>query len=206
VTAGTMVPAYVVYCQLLESQCHKPSTVTNMNIPAYNHRPDKSEYFDYYDTYVQNVPEGDLLENASTQVLELQEFFASMPEVQSNVLHAPFTWTIKQVVGHMIDTERIFANRLHRFACGDFQPESGMDQDVYVRNCNYEAPSLASLVDEWRFLRLANVLLMQRLTPSAWGNIGVASEHKVSVRALGYMLVGHVAYHMKIVRSRIANP
>ena len=176
-----------------------------MNSPAYNHRPNKSEYFDYYDTYVQNVPEGDLLEIASSQVLELQEFFASVPELQSTVLHAPYTWTIKQVIGHMIDTERIFANRLHRFACGDFQPEPGMDQNVYVKNCNYEAPTLASLVDEWKFLRLANVLLMQRITPSAWDNIGVASEHKVSVRALGYMLVGHVAYHMKIVRARIAN-
>lgn len=175
-----------------------------MNIPAYNHRPDKSEYFAFYGTYVQLVPEGDLLAIASSQVVELQEFFASVPEVQSNVLHAPYTWTMKQVVGHIIDTERIFANRFHRFACGDFQPESGMDQDAYIANSDYEAPSLASLVDEWQHLRQANILLMKRTATAAWSNVGVASEHNVSVRALGYMLIGHVAYHLKIVRSRLA--
>jgi hypothetical protein len=175
-----------------------------MNIPTYNHRPEKSEYFEFYDTYVQHVPEGDLLANASSQVKELREFFASVPELHSNVLHAPYTWTIKQVVGHIIDTERIFANRFHRFACGDFQPESGMDQDIYIANSDYEAPTLASLVDEWQHLRQANVLLMKRTAPAAWDNVGVASEHNVSVRALGYMLIGHVAYHMKIVRSRLA--
>jgi hypothetical protein len=174
-----------------------------MNRAVYNYRPDKTEYFAYYDDYIQHVPEGDLLENASAQVVELRDFFAAVHESQSNVLHAPYTWTIKQVVGHMIDTERIFANRFHRFACGDFQPESGMDQDIYVANCDYASPTLATLVDEWQNLRQANVQLMRRTTPTAWMNIGVASEHKVSVRALGYMLVGHVAYHMKIVRRRL---
>jgi uncharacterized damage-inducible protein DinB len=124
-------------------------------------------------------------------------------EQQSCVLHAPYTWTIKQVVGHLIDVERIFAERLHHISSNDLQPINGMNQDEYVANADYQSPTLASLVDELLFCRQANLLLVRRIKPSAWDNRGMASGHPVTARALVWMLVGHIMHHMKIVERRL---
>jgi DinB superfamily len=166
-------------------------------------RPSNDEAFEYYFTYIRLVLPGNIIELAKKQIDELQVLFRDVPEAVAMKLHAPYTWTIKQVVGHMIDAERIFADRLHRFACGDFQPLPGMEQEPYVANCDYESPSLASLVDELCLCRQANVLLLRRLRPEVWSNRGIASGNPVTVRALACILVGHVNYHLEIVRKRL---
>jgi hypothetical protein len=164
-------------------------------------RPDES--FEFYATYIRLVPNDDLLETGTVQIEELTNLLEIINEKTASQLHAPYTWTIKQVIGHMIDTERIFANRLHRFACGDLQPLPGMEQEPYVSNCDYDSPRLDVLIDELCCLRRANIHLMRRLKPNQWDNRGVASGHPVTVRALGYMLVGHVTYHLQIIQKRI---
>ncbi|MBS0265656.1 MAG: DinB family protein [Planctomycetes bacterium] len=167
-------------------------------------RPTADEYFTYYGTYVNKVPAGDIRTLMEAQIGEVREFFGQLPEAEASVLHAPYTWTIKQVVGHLIDTERIFAERLHHFAMRDPQPLPGMEQNDYINAADYVTPTLAVLVEELLFLRQANSLLLRRLTPEAWDNHGTASGHSVTVRALAYMLVGHINHHLDIVRQRVA--
>ncbi|MCU0721720.1 MAG: DinB family protein [Pirellula sp.] len=165
--------------------------------------PKSDEAFEFYSTYIRLVPSGDLLETAAHQVDELTNLLKSLNEVTASIIHPPYTWTIKQVIGHMIDTERIFANRLHRFACGDLQPLPGMEQEPYVTNCDYDSPNIEALIEELCCLRRANICLMRRLKPNQWDHRGIASGHPVTVRALGYMLVGHVTYHLQIIKKRI---
>ncbi len=169
-------------------------------------RPSKQEYFEYYGTYVDKVPDGDILELATAQCDELRKVLGSLKESEAMVLHAPYTWTIKQVVGHLIDAERIFADRLHRFAAGDQQAQPGMDQDKYVAEQDFQTPKLQSLVDELTLCREANLLLIRRLMPGAWDYRGLASGYSFSVRALAWILVGHINHHLDILRRRIGMP
>jgi hypothetical protein len=166
-------------------------------------RPADDESFEFYHNYIRLVPPGNVIELAHDQVEELQREFRNVPEAEAMKLHAPYTWTIKQVVGHMIDAERIFSDRLHKFACGDFQPINGMEQEPYVANCDYETPSLQALVEELCYCRQANVLLLRRLKPAIWDNRGIASGNPVTVRALAFILVGHINYHLQIIRKRL---
>jgi DinB superfamily len=166
-------------------------------------RPTTDEYFEYYATYINQVPDGDILQLAERQVSEMREFLGGISEAESMVVHPPYTWTIKQVVGHMIDAERIFADRLHRISSGDPQPQPGMDQDPYVANHDYEEPTLQVLLEELLLCRQANLLLIRRLKPTAWDVRGVASGYTFTVRALVWILVGHITHHLKIVRKRI---
>lgn len=165
--------------------------------------PALDEYFEFYAGYVSQVPEGNLVSLAEAQITEMGDFFQNVAESQAVVLHAPYTWTIKQVVGHLIDTDRVFADRMHRFASADFQPLNGMDQNLYVENHDYKTPSLASLVEELLLGRRANVLLLRRIQPAAWDRRGVASDHTITVRALAYIQVGHITYHLKILKKRL---
>lgn len=171
--------------------------------PGITRRPGRDEYFEYYDTYIRLVPDGQCLALLHSQVDELRSYFAEVTEAEASVPHPPYVWTIKQVVGHMIDAERIFADRLHRFASGDPQPQPGMEQDPYVANHDYQTPLLGDLVDEWVHCRQANIRLVHRLKPSAWDQRGIASGHAITVRAIAWILVGHIMHHMKIVRARL---
>lgn len=166
-------------------------------------RPNTDEAFEYYFRYIRLVPDGNIVELAHQQLNELKQLFAGISEQVASEVHAPYTWTIKQVVGHLIDAERIFADRLHRFACGDFRPLPGMDQENYVKHCDYEVPTLPALVEELCLLRQANGMLLQRLKAEAWDHRGIASGHSITVRALAYALVGHITYHLQIVRQRL---
>lgn len=165
--------------------------------------PQRDEYFEYYAKYVDRVPEGDIRVLLDEQVRTLRELFDGVSETTASIVHPPSTWTLKQVVGHLIDAERIFAERLHHFAMGDLQPLPGMNQEEYVAHADYETPSLATLVDELVLLRQANALLLRRLKPTDLAARGEASGHPVTVRALAWMLVGHIEHHLTIVRRRL---
>jgi hypothetical protein len=165
--------------------------------------PKPSEYFEYYGTYVRIVPEGDIAQLAHAQLHDVRNSLHSVNEAVACQVHAPYTWTIKQVVGHLIDTERIFAERLHHFVAADDQAMPGMEQDDYVNNQDFHTPKLTSLVDELLFCRQANILLLQRIPEAFWDRTGIASGHPISVRALAYCLVGHIEHHMRIVKKRV---
>jgi hypothetical protein len=171
----------------------------------HSRRPALDEHHDFYLGYIQKVPDGEFFHLLFAQRDDIGAVLNKVDDSQACVLHPPRTWTLKQVVGHLIDVERVFSDRLLRIAFGDEQPQPGMDQDLYVRNADYESPGWTSLVDELLFCRRANELLLRRLRPEAWDRRGTASGSSVTVRALAWMLIGHVEHHMAIVRQRLAS-
>ena len=168
------------------------------------HRPKPDEYAEFYETYIRLVPNSDLMETLSLQVRELPEILDSIDTPTSATLHAPYTWTIKQVLGHLIDCERIFGGRAHRFACGDDQPLPGIDQDTYVANQHFKTTNLSSLSEEWVHCRQANLMFLNRIPRESWNYRGEASGHSFTVRSLAYILAGHITYHLNIIKTRVA--
>ena len=167
-------------------------------------RPAESEYHEYYGPYVDCVPDGDLLELLENQIADLKGLLKPVSEEEAAKLHEPYTWTIKQVAGHLIDSEKLFGWRAHRFGVGDETPVPGMEQNPYVEGMDYTTVSLTDLVDEWELARRSNLCFFRRLSGQAWGNVGTASDNPITVRALAYLLVGHIVHHAKILENRIA--
>lgn len=165
--------------------------------------PDQSEYAPYYHQYISRVPEGEFLRVFAKQPEALQQLFGDLPDGEESKVHKPYTWTLKQVLGHLIDIERIFSTRLLHIGVGDEQALPGMDHNIYVASFDYELVAIQTLLDEFAALRKANVILAQRMSPEALERVGIASESSVSARANLYVLCGHVAYHEEIVRKRL---
>ncbi len=167
-------------------------------------RPDSSEYAAHYGTYIALVPEDDILKAMSTGLAETQSFLAQVPEAEACVCHAPYTWTIKQVVGHLTDCERIFGYRALRFARGDSTPLPSFDENLYARSTVFERLPLTELALEFDIVRRSHNILFKNLTDTDWDRRGIASQAEMSVRALAYAIVGHERHHMAILRRRMA--
>ncbi|HSI88277.1 MAG TPA: DinB family protein [Pyrinomonadaceae bacterium] len=165
-------------------------------------RPENNEYAPYYEGYVSSIPEPDVLSVLREQPKELTALFAGMPEHRGSFAYAPGKWTIKELLGHIIDAERVFAYRAHRFSHGDTTALSSFDQDIYVRNGRSNERTLESLILEFSFLRLANMELAKTLRDADLDLTGTASGADVTVRALLYIMAGHVRHHMNIIRER----
>ena len=118
-------------------------------------------------------------------------------------LHDPYTWTIRQVIGHLIDAERVFAYRALRFAMGDATPLPGFDQDAYVAAADYSQVPLQNLAEEMFMLRQANLGMFLRFSDKGWASSGEADGKSMSVRALAYVMVGHVRHHLRIIEKRV---
>jgi uncharacterized damage-inducible protein DinB len=160
-------------------------------------RPQPDEYAPYYGRYVQQIPEGsDIFALLSSQPDELRTLLQSVSDAQANVRPAPGEWSVKEVIGHICDAERIFAYRALRIARGDTKPLAGFEQDDYVRATDFNARSLPDLIEEFTFQRRANVLCFKPLTEAETLRRGTASDSPVSVRALLYMMGGHVIHHI----------
>ncbi len=166
--------------------------------------PAASEYAEYYQQYLGKVPEGDFLAAFDAQPGMLRTLVGNLPNGEDNKLHEPYTWTLKQVVGHLIDVERIFSTRMLRIGVGDETPLPGFEQNAYVAALDYETVSMDALLDEFEALRRANAILARRMGPEALARVGTASDDLVSARANLYILCGHVEYHAEIMRTRLA--
>lgn len=166
-------------------------------------RPTSEEYNAFYAGYINCVPDTNLLAYFTEQGLIVKSELAGVAESDASICHPPYTWTIKQVVGHMIDAERVFAHRLHWIASGDTQPLTGMDQNAFVNAFDYVSPSISDLVDELVTSRAANALLLRRLSPDMASRSGRADGKPITVRALAWIMAGHIEYHMRIIRQRL---
>ncbi len=168
-------------------------------------RPEKNEYAEYYERYISLVEETDIVAALERQQFELLEVFKEIDEEKSFHAYAEGKWTIKELLGHITDTERIFAYRALRISRADETPIEGFEQDGYTENSNAYNTKLPDLISEFLYSRKANVILFQNLTNRAWLRTGTASDATVSVRALAFMMVGHVRHHLNILRERYLN-
>ena len=165
--------------------------------------PLPTDYAAYYARYVALVPEADILPVLVSEAASTAAFLAGIPPGAEQVCHPPYTWTIRQVVGHLTDTERVFAYRALWFARAGVGPLPSFDDTLFAAQAPHARVPLAELTDEYRHLRAANVHLLGQLDAAVWERRGVASDAEITVRALAYCLVGHERHHMGIVRRRL---
>lgn len=165
-------------------------------------RPEPSEYAQYYDKYVSLVPDGDILALLGQQMDETLSLLSNISEERANHRYEPGKWSIKELIGHLIDTERIFAYRALRFARGDRTELPGFEQDDYIRNASFDDYPLNDLASELEHLRRADIFLFRHLSEEAWGRKGAANNSEISVRALAYIIAGHELHHREILRTR----
>ena len=168
------------------------------------HRPASSEYAPENASYVDLVPEEDIITTLEQQLAEVLALLGPVAEDVGNVRHAPYTWSVKEVVGHLIDCERIFGCRALRFARGDATPLPGFDENVHARAAESDRCRLCDLVAEFEAVRRSHLWLLRHLPEAAWTRSGEANGNPVSVCALAYIMAGHVRHHLAILHRRLA--
>jgi uncharacterized damage-inducible protein DinB len=169
---------------------------------SYDQRPREQEYAPYYSSYIDLVPEGDIVAILATQLHDTFALVRELSDEQAQYAYAPGKWSIKQVIGHVADAERIFACRALRFARGDMTPLASFDENAYAAAGDFGNRRLASLLAELAAVRGATVALLAGLPAEAWVHSGVASGYPASVRALAWTTAGHELHHREILASR----
>ena len=165
--------------------------------------PTPDEYAEFYAGYVQRAAaKGDVLVALSKQIDEIQSALGNLSDEQALFRDAPKEWTIKEVLGHLNDVERVFSYRLLRISRNDTTPLPGFEQNDYVREAGFDAHPIKDLIQEFEHLRRANILAIKNMTDESAARIGTASGYSVSARALIYMLVGHVDHHMESLNEK----
>jgi len=171
-------------------------------MPAtFTSRPAPKEYGEYYGRYISQLPDGDVLAIMRSQTDELMAMFAKVDDAKALHRYAPGKWSIKEVLGHMLDVERVFSHRALRMARADKTPLPGFEQDDYVAAANYDGRPLASLLDEWRHLRAANLTLFESFDEATLMRQGTASGYEFTVRALIWIMAGHERHHLNGLRA-----
>ena len=165
-------------------------------------RPADTEYAPFYAGYVAHVPEDDVMAVLRAQPGELAALTGAVTAEREGFAYATGKWTVREVMGHLGDAERVFGYRAFRFGRGDQTPLASFDENLFVANGRFDATPLHVLLDEFVYLRLANLAALARLDAAGWHATGTASGALVSVRALAFMMAGHVRHHVRILRER----
>jgi hypothetical protein len=165
-------------------------------------KPAKSEFLPYYERYISLVPDGDVITTLNSQMSETQALLRSLPASVATYRYAPEKWSVNELVGHVIDSERLFANRALRFGRNDATPVPGFEQDDYVRNATFDAYPLEELASELEAVRHSTIYMFRHMDEEAWTRRGIANNAEVSVRALAYIIAGHELHHREILSAR----
>jgi hypothetical protein len=179
-----------------------PQTSANAPRTAVVGPPEGSEYAPYYGRYISLVDGNDVIRALEQQGPETVALLSGLTEQQGDYRYAPDKWSLKEVLGHLTDSERVFAYRALRIARADITPLPGFEQDDYVRAATFGRRALAGLLDEFVAVRQASLLLFRSLNADAWMRRGVADQKDVSVRALAYIIAGHELHHRKIIQQK----
>ncbi len=165
-------------------------------------RPEPSEYADFYAGYVSQVPDGDVVDLLATEIDQTTQLLQGLSPEKGDHRYAPDKWSIKELVGHMIDAERAFGFRALCFARSDPAKLPGFEQDDYVKASNAGRRPLTELVDELRAARHANVAFFRGLDEEDWSRRGTASDCEFSVKGLAYITLGHELHHRRVLKER----
>ena len=165
-------------------------------------RPDANEYDDFYGLYIGQVPEGDVLETLRGGArLTAAALDGLLPE-RETYRYQPGKWSLREVLGHMIDTERVFSYRALCFARRDPSPLPSMDQDQWVVDSSAHDRTLASLIDDLAAARASSVAILESLPGDVWDRRGIASGCEFTVRACAYILAGHEIHHRRVLEEK----
>jgi hypothetical protein len=165
-------------------------------------RPDESEYAPFYAGYIAKVADVDVLELLERQSGHLRDLASAASPEQQEFRYAPGKWSVREVFGHLIDGERIFGYRAFRIGRGDQTPLPGFDENEYVAASGYHRQDLVSLADELALVRAANLAVLKALSEEDWRRIGTANGYPISVRALAFIMAGHVEHHVALLGER----
>jgi hypothetical protein len=165
-------------------------------------RPEPGEYAPYYDRYISLVSGNDIVTTLESQRRQMLLLLSGRDEADGDFRYAPDKWSMKEVLGHVCDTERIFAYRALRISRGDRTPIEGFEQDDYVRNGPFAQRPLAELIEDYIAVRRATLTLLRNLDEQAWMRRGIANNNEVSVRALAYTTAGHELHHRRILEEK----
>jgi uncharacterized damage-inducible protein DinB len=165
-------------------------------------RPQPDEFLSYYGRYVDLVPEGDVLKTLADQGRATADFLRTLSEEKSAFRYAPDKWSIKELVGHMSDAERIFSDRALRFARRDPNDQPGFEENDYVKNGGFDAIPFKDLIGGFEAVRRSTLALLSPLTSEAASRRGKANGGEISVQALVYVIAGHERHHLNVLRSK----
>ncbi|MBI4477814.1 MAG: DinB family protein [Acidobacteria bacterium] len=165
-------------------------------------RPTETEYAPFYAGYVSLVPETDILDLLDRQIAEVRSHATAVPADRETFAYAPGKWTVREVYGHVADAERVFGYRAVCISRGEQASLPAFDEQQYVARSTFAGTPLADLVSEFTLLREANLLALRRLPPTTWSQMGIANQNPISVRALAFIMAGHVRHHLRILNER----
>jgi hypothetical protein len=165
-------------------------------------RPQPGEYSPYHDNYISLVKANDVLTALEDQRRQMVLLLSGRTEADGDLRYAPDKWSLKEVLGHINDTERIMSYRALRISRGDQTPIEGFEQDDYVRNAPFARRSLSDLIEDYTAVRRATVSLFRNLDEPAWTRRGVANKNEVTVRALAFIIAGHELHHRRIIEAK----
>jgi len=169
---------------------------------SYSAKPQPGEFAPYYERYISQVTAPDILDAFDRQRRDMVLLLSGRDEADGNLRYAPEKWTVKEVLGHICDAERIFAYRALRISRGDATPLASFEQNGYVANGPFAHLALSDMVEEFIAVRRATFSLFRNLDEAAWTRMGVASENPVSVRALAWIIAGHELHHRRILEEK----
>lgn len=165
--------------------------------------PLENEFLPYFNNYIKLVPEGaDVMECLEDNIMDTEELLLSIPKSKHEYRYAEGKWTIKDILQHMIDTERIFCYRAMRFARFDETPLPGYDEDKFAKQTFANKRTLDSLLDEFDQVRNCTLAMFRSFDKSVYTNAGMSSGHTLSVRAIAYIIAGHELHHMNVIREK----
>jgi len=167
-------------------------------------RPEATEYGAYFGKYIQLPPDGDILGFLESQLSDLLSLLRGMSEQDSLVHHAPYTWSTKQVVGHISDSERVFAHRALWIARKSPTPLSSFDENAFMEAANFDRWPLGEILGEFELVRKSTLSLFRHFEPEVWLRRGIVNEQPTSVRAHAYVIGGHAKHHLVILHKRLA--
>jgi hypothetical protein len=165
-------------------------------------RPEATEFADYQLGYVNKVPGANIMAFLEQQLEATSTLLSGVDDQTANYRYAPDKWTVKELAGHIIDTERVFAYRSLTFARSDSTALPGFDQDPWVKNANHANIPMKELAEEFVSVRRSTIHFFRHLDPAAWMRRGTANNNPITVRALAYLIAGHTEHHLEILRSR----
>jgi hypothetical protein len=166
------------------------------------HRPAETEYAPDYQGYISQVDEEEIVPVLRSQLDDLDLLFSKVGPERETYRYAEGKWSIREIAGHLIDGERVFGYRAFCIARGETQNLPGFDQNDYMLTAPYDGIELEDLLAEFRLVRLANIAMLRNLDEEAWSRSGTANDNQITVRALVFIMAGHVRHHMGVLREQ----